>query len=355
MSKYLFLFCIIVFLFKTETVFSDNSIYDVNNIKVLGKLNNNLDNSKLLESAFKKAFLIFINKTLLIEDIESLNSTKIKTIEDLIFTYQIINRKKNNNQESELTVNVKFDQKKINNYFAINNVSYADASNISISILPIYKKKNNIFIYSDNFFYNEWNKIENNKIILDSELINYNLALENAEDLFYINSFKDNLELIDINKLSSLNKQENKIFLVFFIEDKVNVFIKAYFNNREIIKNININLNTTNDTDLFKAAIVNVKNQINQIWKEQNLIDINTPSYLDIFFEIEKINDLYNFSTFLDGIDVIENHSILEMTNKYAKVRIRYKGRISNLRDEFSREKIELKIKNNKWRLRLNR
>ena len=63
MSKYLFLFCIIVFLFKTETVFSDNSIYDVNNIKVSGKLNNNLDNSKLLESAFKKAFLIFINKT----------------------------------------------------------------------------------------------------------------------------------------------------------------------------------------------------------------------------------------------------------------------------------------------------
>tara|TARA_B110000444_G_scaffold257977_1_gene297699 strand:- start:2082 stop:3149 length:1068 start_codon:yes stop_codon:yes gene_type:complete len=355
MSKFLFLFCIIVYLFKTETVFSDNSIYDVNNIKVSGKLNNNLDNSKLLESAFKKAFLIFINKTLLIEDIKSLNNTKIKTIKDLIFTYQIISRKKNNNQESELIVNVKFDQRKINNYFSINNISYADVSNISISILPIIKKNNNIFIFSDNFFYNEWNKIENNKTILDSELINYNLALENAEDLFYINSFKDNLELIDIKKLSSLNKQENKIFLVFFIEDKVKVFIKAYFNNREIIKNININLKTTNDTELFKAAIINIKNQINQIWKEQNLIDINTPSYLDIFFEIKKINDLFNFRIFLDGVDVIENHSILEMTNKYAKVRIRYKGRISNLRNEFSREKIELKIKNNQWRLRLTR
>ena len=355
MSKFLFLFCIIVYLFKTETVFSDNSIYDVNNIKVSGKLNNNLDNSKLLESAFKKAFLIFINKTLLIEDIKSLNNTKIKTIKDLIFTYQIISRKKNNNQESELIVNVKFDQRKINHYFSINNISYADVSNISISILPIIKKNNNIFIFSDNFFYNEWNKIENNKTILDSELINYNLALENAEDLFYINSFKDNLELIDIKKLSSLNKQENKVFLVFFIEDKVKVFIKAYFNNREIIKNININLKTTNDTELFKAAIINIKNQINQIWKEQNLIDINTPSYLDIFFEIKKINDLFNFRIFLDGVDVIENHSILEMTNKYAKVRIRYKGRISNLRNEFSREKIELKIKNNQWRLRLTR
>ena len=65
MSKYLFIISIIVFLFKTETVFSVETIYDVNNIQVSGKLNNNLDNNKLIEEAFRKAFLIFINKTLL--------------------------------------------------------------------------------------------------------------------------------------------------------------------------------------------------------------------------------------------------------------------------------------------------
>ena len=94
MSKYLFILSIIVFLFKTETVFSAETIYDVNNIQVSGKLNNNLDNNKLIEEAFRKAFLIFINKTLLEKDIETLSKTNIQIIKDFIFTHQIASQKK---------------------------------------------------------------------------------------------------------------------------------------------------------------------------------------------------------------------------------------------------------------------
>ena len=65
MNKFFFIFCIIVFLFKTQTVFSNNLIYDVNNIEVSGKISNNLDKKILIQSAFKKAFLTFANKTLL--------------------------------------------------------------------------------------------------------------------------------------------------------------------------------------------------------------------------------------------------------------------------------------------------
>jgi cell division protein FtsZ len=36
MNKFFFIICIIVFLFKTQTVFSNNLIYDVNNIEVFG-------------------------------------------------------------------------------------------------------------------------------------------------------------------------------------------------------------------------------------------------------------------------------------------------------------------------------
>ena len=68
MNKFFFIFCIIVFLFKTQTVFSNNLIYDVNNIEVSGKLNNDLDKKKLIQSAFKKAFITFVNKTLLKKD-----------------------------------------------------------------------------------------------------------------------------------------------------------------------------------------------------------------------------------------------------------------------------------------------
>ena len=351
MSKYLFILSIIVFLFKTETVFSAETIYDVNNIQVSGKLNSNLDNNKLIEEAFRKAFLIFINKTLLEKDIETLSKTNIQIIKDFIFTHQITSQKKSIDEEIILTVNVKFDPKKINNYLSINNISYADISEISISILPILRKENNLFIFSDNFFYNEWNKTENDKKNTEAQLINYNLALENAEDLFYINNNRENLELIDINKLNSLSEEKNKIFLIFTLNEDTKVFIKAYFNEKEVIKNITLNNNITDD---YNSLIMNVKSLINQIWKEQNLIDINTPAYLDIIFDIKKINDFLKFRTFLDTIDIIDNYSILEITNKYAKIRMKYKGKISNLREKFLNEKININIENNEWSLSFN-
>jgi hypothetical protein len=351
MSKYLFILSIIVFLFKTETVFSVETIYDVNNIQVSGKLNNNLDNNKLIEEAFRKAFLIFINKTLLEKDIETLSKTNIQIIKDFIFTHQITSQKKSIDKEIILTVNVKFDPKKINDYLSINNISYADISKISISILPILRKENNLFIFSDNFFYNEWNKTENDKKNTEAQLINYNLALENAEDLFYINNNRENLELIDINKLNSLSEEKNKIFLIFTLNEDTKVFIKAYFNEKEVIKNIILNDNSTDD---YNSLIVNVKDQINQIWKEQNLIDINTPAYLDIIFDIKKINDFLKFRTFLDTLDIIDNYSILEITNKYAKIRMKYKGKISKLREKFLNEKININIENNEWSLSFN-
>jgi hypothetical protein len=351
MSKYLFILSIIVFLFKTETVFSAETIYDVNNIQVSGNLNNNLDNNKLIEEAFRKAFLIFINKTLLEKDIETLSKTNIQIIKDFIFTHQITSQKKNTNEEIILTINVKLDPKKINNYLSINNISYADISEISISILPILRKENNLFIFSDNFFYNEWNKTENDKKNTEAQLINYNLALENAEDLFYINNNRENLELIDINKLNSLSEEKNKIFLIFTLNEDTKVFIKAYFNEKELIKNIILNDNSTDD---YNSLIMNVKDQINQIWKEQNLIDINTPAYLNIIFDIKEINDFLKFRTFLDTLDIIDNYSILEITNKYAKIRMKYKGKISNLREKFLNEKININIENNEWSLSFN-
>ena len=85
MNKLVCTVFIIVFLFKTQTVFSNNLIYDVNNIQVTGKINNDLDSRKLIEVAFQKAFIVFVDKTLLSEDAIGLHKTKTQIIKDLIF------------------------------------------------------------------------------------------------------------------------------------------------------------------------------------------------------------------------------------------------------------------------------
>ena len=75
---------------KTETVFSKNLIFDVNNITVSSNINVKYNKKNLLELAFKKGFKQFINKSLLSKDIKSLSNVELEQIKNLIFSYQII-------------------------------------------------------------------------------------------------------------------------------------------------------------------------------------------------------------------------------------------------------------------------
>ena len=354
MNKILCIFCIIVFLFKTETVFSKNLIYDVNNVEVSGKIATNFDNKKLIELAFEKAFIIFINKTLLSNDAKRLNNTEIKIIKDLIFTYQIIENKVNEKKEKLLTVNIKFNPKKINNFLAKKNISYADISNISLTILPVLVKEKNLFIFTGNFFYDNWIFSRNKNKIKSDSFISYNLALENIEDLEYINKNKKKLELIDLNKIISFDNKKNYAFLIIYLtENKLKAYIKTIIDSREINKIINLEVYPENEFKSYQNAISLIKKEISQIWKEHNLIDLNTPSFLDIYLETKNVNDYLKLRSVLDSMDLIESHFVLEITNSYSKVRIKYKGKLNTVRNKILEKKINVQIIDNIWKLKI--
>ena len=355
MNKLFFTFCIIVFLVKTQTVFSNNLIYDVNNIEVSGRISTDLDKKKLIQSAFQKAFIVFTNKTLLRKDAVNLNKTKITTIEDLVFAYQIVKNEKNNKKESIVTINVKFDQKKISNFLAKNGISYADVSNIFLTLLPVLIKNKEVLMFSENFFYNNWLENQNVEVSSKDILITYNLALENVEDLQYINANKKNLELIETINLTSIKDVRNYAFLlVYFTEDQLRAYVKTSIDNKKIDKNFNLKIYPDDEERTYREAIVTIKQEINQIWKGQNLIDFNTPAFLDLFLEIEEMNDYLKLSNTFDSIDSIENYSVLEMTNKYLKVRLKYKGKVNRLRNKLIENKINIKIIDDIWRAKIN-
>jgi hypothetical protein len=355
MNKFFYIFCIIVFLFKTQTVFSSNSIYDVNNIEVSGRFNNDLDKKKLIQSAFKKAFLTFVNKSLLKRDALNLNKTKINIIEDLVFAYQIIKDENKQKKERTLTINIKFDQKKISSFLAERGVSYADVSNISLTLLPVFIKDKEVLMFGENFFYDNWLKTDIERENVNDILISYNLALENIEDLQYINSNKENLELIDLKKLTSLNDGNNYAFLIiYFTENEFRAYVKTAIENKEIDKSFNLKIDLQDETKTYEGAIMTIKEEISQIWKGQNLIDVNTPSFLNIFLDIKQTNDYLKLSTIFDSIDLIENYTVLEMTNKSLKVGLKYKGKINRLREKLLEKKINIKIINDIWRATIN-
>ena len=219
----------------------------------------------------------------------------------------------------------------------------------------MFVKGENVFIYEDNFFYNNWFKSQDKTKNINDVLISYNLALENIEDLQYINLNKENLELIDIEKITSLQGIRNYAFLViYFTEGKLRAFVKTYIENKEIDKRINLKIYPENVSRTYEDSILTLKEEISQIWKAQNLIDANTPSFLDFFLDVKQMNDYLKLRSIFDSINLIEDYSVIEMTKEYTKIRLKYKGKIIKLRDKLLQKKINIKIVDNVWRITIN-
>ena len=84
------------------------------------------------------------------------------------------------------------------------------------------------------------------------------------------------------------------------------------------------------------------------------MIDVNTPSFLNLFFEIKQTNDYLKLRNIFNSIDLIENYSVQEMTNEYVKIKIKYKGKVNKLRDNLLKNKINITIQDNIWKAKIN-
>ena len=77
------------------------------------------------------------------------------------------------------------------------------------------------------------------------------------------------------------------------------------------------------DKIFFPKVIVKTKEEIEEMVESKNLIDIKTPSFLNVKLNINKINDLINVQNSLLKIDLIENFHVTEINNKYAIMKIK--------------------------------
>lgn len=344
MNKFVFYIFIIVFSIKTGTVFSNTNIFNVDNIVIIN--NKNTNKEELLNKAFKKGFYKLIKNILLSKDFITASKTDINTIRNLVSTYQIIENKELNSDK--FFVNINFDKIKINEFFHKNNISYADIFKSKIILFPILIKGEKMFLFSENFFYKNW--INEQSINEDKDFIEYILPSENLNDIRIITKFKDNLELINVEKLLSGYDIKDYIFLAINIFDKnTNIYMKGKISNKNIVKNFKLDNDTFQNQDVIKK----IKFEISEIWKAQNLINVRTPSFLNIILDINKKDDLLNLQNTLATIDIIQNYSVVELNKNYAKIKIKYIGKIDKIKNKFDERNIEIKFSSNVWKLRL--
>ena len=160
-------------------------------------------------------------------------------------------------------------------------------------------------------------------------MIDFILPIENIEIIQLINQSGKNL--LDIN-LNSLFKEfpNSNIAIALIEENKVNekkIYLNTRIQNKIISKSLTIKKNEKDNLKFNQKIIFEVKEKIIDLVKSQNLIDIGTPSFLNVKLNLDKKNNLVLINSKIKNIDLIENVFVQEFNKNYVNLKIKYLGK----------------------------
>ncbi len=347
MKSYIQIILILIVFFKTETLLSNNNLFSVNNINI--EKNDKISNNSLANQAIKKGFNDLIEKILLKEDIKKLSNLNFSSIKELVTYYQVsqITDEKENNELASFSVT--FDKDKIHELFYKKGILYSEILDKEIYILPILIKGNEIYVFNNNFFYKYWNEI----FVVD--LVEFVLPIENIEIIQEINKNKNSL--IDIEIDSLFKEYPNKNLALVLIEDNKSKNNKLYFKTKiqekKISKSLNIKKIDGDLRNLYEQIIEISKNEIVNLVKSENLIDIRTPSFINTRLNLDRKTNLVEFNSRVKNIDLVENIYVQEFNKDYVNLRIKYLGKLEKIINQFKKANINLKLINEQWYLKV--
>ena len=335
---------ILIIFFKTGNVLSENNLFNVNNVEIIK--DKQITNEKLANQAILKAFNKLMERILLKKDIVILKKLELSEIKKLVSYYQILDDSDNSDK---IKFNILFDKEKLYDLFYKSNISYSNLIKNELYILPILKKGDQIFIYTQNYFYENWNKQDEEK------LIEFVLPIENIETIQKINSNRNNLYRVDLRDLFKEYSKQNLAIII--IEDRNSstekIFFKADISGKNISKNLEINRSNLNDEDFYLKIITVVKKELINLIKSQNLIDIRTPSFVNTKFKLNKNNNLVELNKRLRQIDEIENIYVQEFNNQFVLIKIKFFGKVDKIVNEFKKKNILIEPSGESWSIKI--
>ena len=342
MKFYLQTICILVVFFKTGNLLSENNLFNVNNIQLEKKDKNS--NTELANQAIKKGFTQLINKILLKEDLNKLSDLNLTSIKELVSYYQISKILDNKKKGNFVNFSVTFDKEKIHDLFYKKGILYSEILEKELYILPVLIQDNEIFVFNNNYFYTNWKKND------EDSLIEFILPLENIEIIQNINKNKNNLINLEVENLFKEYSNKN-LALVIIENNKINgtTYIKTKIQKKNISKNFKFKKQNLNNEKFFEKIIFELKKELTNLVKSENLIDIRTPSFLNVRLDLNKKSNLVELNQRIKKIDLIENVFVQKFNKDYMNLRIKYLGKLEKIIIQLNAEDIKLKQTNDQW------
>ncbi len=344
-KKFFFFLIILLFLGKTQNIYSNEDTFTVDNIVIEGNINQSNNKNKYINIAFRKSFQKLISNILKTEDQKKILSTDIETIKSFVQNYRIIEEEVFRDKY-KIKFSVSFKESSINEFFNNKGISYSAVSTLETIVYPIFILNSELQIFSGNKFFNEWNDVK------EFQDVNFILPVKNIDDFNFIKQNQDNLEEINLGKLvDNYGITNSAILILRYDQNILNIFIKTNFKNTKKFKKIKMTVRNLDEKKVREETISKLKFLIHDIWKDQNLVDASVPSYLTVNIKTENAKKLAQMIKKIENINLIKNFYIKEFNKNNAIIKIKYLGKIKSLKNVFLDNGFILKNKDNEWSL----
>jgi len=340
-----FLFVALINIFFS-TGKSHANTFSINDIEISTPFEINFNKNEIIDEGFIKAFNELILSIVQSKDQTKLKNTSINQIKGMIETFSIT-EEKFVDESYYLTLNVSFNKKNIFDLLESKNVFPSLPFKKNFLFIPVFvdQNKNQVSIFSENKLFSKWN-LDNKKY----SLLNYILPTQDLDDFSLIKKNINNLETYDFKEIiNKYNINDHIIMIVFKDDNKIRVFNKIFFNQRNNLKNLNFTeVNFDNEEEILKF-IDNLKIVYEDFWKSQN--QINTSVKLSLNISIDNSNNIKinKFEKILSDMDLIYNFYVYKFDNKNNFYKIIFNGTPDKFLEVMSYQNYNFEIKNKIW------
>jgi len=350
-SKNLYIFflflSLILFFFSTDKVYAKS--FNIKNIEVSKPFEINFDKNKVIDEGFIKAFSELVFLITVSSDHKIIKKIKLNQIKGMIESFSI-KEEKFIDEIYYVNLGVSFNKKKILNFLEKKNIFPSIPIKKKFLFIPIIieENKENLLVFSNNKFYDEWN---NNSESFD--LIEYILPTEDLEDLNLIKKQFNFIEQYDFKEITSKYYLDDSIVALIFINQKtIRILSRITVNNKVVLINQSFSNIDINNTDQLSTITKSLKIIYEDYWKNFN--QINTSIKLPISIKVNGRDNLNvsRLENTLDEVNLIYDYYISKFDKDFIYYQIIYNGTPDIFLKSMEKQNFNFNTQNKTWVLK---
>jgi len=129
----------------------------------------------------------------------------------------------------------------------------------------------------------------------------------------------------------------------------LSMHLKTMFNNNKTSKNIFYKIDKIRDDSKLNFILKDLKTQITDMWKEENIINLSMPLTIKVKFNYNDLIDLDKLKDAFYKINIVDNYDLEEIDTNNSTFKIYYYGNPKKLSIELMRFGYKLENDQGYW------